>query len=371
MNITSVEHECNKLLHDSPFEYVYKIKPAIKVYPHKISSAAEMVVAKKWIYARAFTGLPTRENFRLEEETLPDIKDNEFLAEAIFASVDPYIRVYMARYPIGSVMVGGQVAKVLQSRHPSFPVGSYIHGNFGWRTHTVCQPDHSEPDWEPYVLPDFGNEPLSLGLGVLGMPGITAYFGFLEICKPVAGETVVVSGAAGAVGSLVGQIAKIKGCEVVGIAGSDEKCEWLKGLGCDHVINYKTSDIEVELRKAAPRGVDCYFDNVGGHITEIVREQMNVFGRISVCGSISSYNGEKAKVADPQPDFLWKQLSQVGFINWRWNNRRLEAIQQNLKWIQEGRLIYRETVTEGFDNLPAAFIGMLSGANTGKAVVKI
>ncbi|XP_058445163.1 prostaglandin reductase 1-like [Malaya genurostris] len=330
-----------------------------------------MTVAKKWIYARAFSGLPTAEDFRLEEETLEQIQDGEFLAEAIFSSVDPYMRIYMAQYPVGSVMIGGQIAKVLESKNPNFPVGSYIHGNFGWRTHTVCNPDKTEPHWVPYVLPDFGKEPLSLGLGVLGMPGSTAYFGFLEICKPVPGETVVVSGAAGAVGSIVGQIAKIKGCRVIGLAGSDKKCEWLKTIGFDQAINYKTADIASELKLAAPKGVDCYFDNVGGLITEIVRGQMNSFGRISVCGTISCYNAEKAKVTDPQRDYVWKQLRQEGFINWRWNDRRLEMIEQNLRWIREGKLVYQETVTEGFENMPAAFIGMLSGENTGKAIVKI
>ncbi|XP_058831166.1 prostaglandin reductase 1-like [Topomyia yanbarensis] len=328
-----------------------------------------MVLAKKWIYAKAFSGLPTAENFRLEEETVAAIKDNEFLAEAVFLSVDPYMRPYMLQYPVGSVMIGGQIAKVLESKHPKYPVGSFVCGNFGWRTHTVCNPDEGE--LKPYVLPDFGKEPLSLGLGVLGMPGNTAYFGFLEICKPVVGETVVVSGAAGAVGSLVGQIAKIKGCQVIGIAGTDEKCEWLKSIGFDHTINYKTADIGEELKKAAPKGVDCYFDNVGGKITEIVCGQMNVFGRISVCGTISNYNSEAAKVTDPQRDYVWKQLKQEGFLVYRWKARYMEGIEQNLKWIQEGKLKYHETVTEGFENMPDGFIGMLTGGNTGKAVIKV
>lgn len=330
-----------------------------------------MVVAKKWIYAKAFSGLPSNENFRLEDESLEQIKDNEFLAQAVFLSVDPYMRPYMEQYPVGTVMIGGQIAKVLESKHPKFPAGCYVHGSFGWRTHTVCNPDEGDLNWRPYVLPDFGEEPLSLGLGMLGMPGNTAYFGLLEICKPKEGETVVVSGAAGAVGSIVGQIAKIKGCKVVGIAGTDDKCVWLKSVGFDHAINYKTADIEAELKKAAPDGVDCYFDNVGGVITEIVRGKMNMFGRISVCGTISNYNSGKAKVTDPQRDYVWKQLRQEGFIVWRWMDRWLEGIQQNLKWIQEGKLEHKETFTDGFDKMPAAFIGMLTGANTGKAVVRI
>ncbi|XP_055526141.1 prostaglandin reductase 1-like [Wyeomyia smithii] len=330
-----------------------------------------MLIAKKWIYAKAFSGYPTAENFRLEEETLGELKEDEILAEAIFLSVDPYMRPYMGQYPVGTVMIGGQVAKVVKSKNSKFPEGRFIFGNFGWRTHTICNPSVGDFRAKPYVLPDFGEVPLSLGLGVLGMPGNSAYFGFLEICKPKECETVVVSGAAGAVGSLVGQIAKIKGCTVVGITGTDEKCEWIKNIGYDYAINYKTQDIKAELKKAAPKGVDCYFDNVGGTTTEIVRGQMNTFGRISVCGIISSYNEERAKVFDPQRDFVGKQLKQEGFVVSRWNARWMEGIEQNLKWIQEGKMKYRETITEGFENMPDAFIGMLKGVNIGKAIVKV
>ncbi|XP_039453380.1 prostaglandin reductase 1-like [Culex pipiens pallens] len=331
-----------------------------------------VIVAKKWIYAKAFSGFPTGENFRLEEETLGELKDNEFLAEALFLSVDPYMRPYMAQYPEGSVMIGGQVAKVVASRNARFPVGCHVHGSFGWRTHTICNPDEGEKHWAPYLLPDFGQEPLSLGVGVLGMPGCTAYFGFLEICRPKEGETVVVSGAAGAVGSLVGQIGKIKGCRVIGIAGTDEKCAWLRELGFDHAINYKTADIGAELKVAAPNGVDCYFDNVGGKTTEIVRGQMNNFGRISVCGTISNYNAaQPTMVVDPQRDYVWKQLRQEGFMCWRWLDRWVECIKQHLVWIKEGKLKYRETFTDGFEQMPKAFIGMLNGENVGKAVVKV
>uniref|UniRef100_A0A8D8F6X4 Prostaglandin reductase 1 n=2 Tax=Culex pipiens TaxID=7175 RepID=A0A8D8F6X4_CULPI len=330
-----------------------------------------VIIAKKWIYAKAFAGFPTGENFRLEQETLGELKDNEFLAEALFLSVDPYMRPYMAQYPEGSVMIGGQVAKVIASRNARFPVGCHVHGSFGWRTHTICNPDEGEKNWAPYLLPDFGQEPLSLGVGVLGMPGCTAYFGFLEICRPKEGETVVVSGAAGAVGSLVGQIGKIKGCRVVGIAGTDEKCAWLRELGFDEAINYKTADIEAELGLAAPDGVDCYFDNVGGKISEMVRKQMRSRGRIAVCGTISMYNGSPTQVVDPQRDFVWKELVQEGFSVHRWTDRWLEGIGQNLKWIQEGKLKYRETVTEGFENMPKAFIEMMKGGNIGKAIVKV
>jgi prostaglandin reductase 1 len=204
------------------------------------------------------------------------------------------------------------------------------------------------------------------------MPGNTAFFGFLEICQPKEGETVVVSTAAGAVGSLVGQIAKIKGCRVIGITGSDEKCKWIvDDLGFDKAINYKTADLKKELKEAAPKGIDCYFDNVGAEISQRVIEQMNVFGRISVCGAITSYNDQDFKVYAPQRYFVWNQLRMEGFIVHRWADRWLEGLTQMLQWIQEGKIKFQETITDGFENMPQAFMDMLNGKNTGKAVIKV
>lgn len=328
-------------------------------------------VSQKWIYVKKFVGEPTSENFQLIEEELPPLQDGEFLAKAEYLSVDPYMRPYMSRFPIGSLMIGGQIAEVIESRNDAYPVGVKIFGQFGWRTHTVYTPNKVENEQKPYVLPDLGSLPSSLGLGVLGMPGNTAYFGFLEICSPVKGETVVVSGAAGAVGSIVGQIAKLKGCRVIGIAGSDDKCQWLKKLGFDEAINYKTANVLDELKKAAPKGIDCYFDNVGGTITESVMRLMNLFGRISVCGTISNYSSAPIKVQDPQTDFVFKQLKMEGFIVSRWLSRWMEGIRANLDWITQGKIQYEETVTNGFENMPAAFMDMLKGGNTGKAVVKV
>lgn len=223
------------------------------------------------------------------------------------------------------------------------------------------------------MLPAFGTHPLSLGLGVLGMPGNTAYFGFLDICKPQPGETVVVTGAAGAVGSIVGQIAKAKGCRVVGLAGDEAKCEWLRLLGFDAAINYKTAGVAKALREAAPDGYDCYFDNVGGELSSTIISQMRTFGRIAVCGSISSYNTpakEVPQVPILQPVFVFKQLSMQGFLVWRWADRWQQGIEDVLKLVEGGQVQYQETTTEGFENMPAAFIDMLRGGNTGKAVVK-
>lgn len=335
-----------------------------------------MVKAKKFIFAKRFEGMPKISDFQLEEETLPELNDGDVLTEAVYLSVDPYMRPYTERIPVGVTMIGSQVAKVIDTKNADFPKGSYVCGSFGWRTHTVFNPNE-KIDFlgAPYVLPSFGKLPVSLGLGHLGMPGNTAYFGFLEICKPKEGEVVVVSGAAGAVGSLVGQIAKIKGCKVIGIAGSDDKCAWLTNeIGFDHAINYKTESIDNVLKQYAPDGVDCYFDNVGGGISSVVISQMRDFGRISVCGSISSYNlplAEWPKVPILQPLFVFKQLKMEGFIVSRWMDRWFEGINQMKTWTDEGKLIYRETTTEGFENMPQALIDMLQGKNTGKAVVKV
>lgn len=214
-----------------------------------------------------------------------------------------------------------------------------------------------------------------MGLGYLGMPGNTAYFGLIEICQPKPGETVVVSGAGGAVGSAVGQIAKLMGCRVIGFAGSDEKCDWLTNeLGFDVAINYKKGDMKKALREAAPDGVDCYFDNVGGHLSSVIINSMAFFGRIAVCGAIASYNLARAdwpKIEHPQPDFVYRQIKMEGFTYVRYWDRWMEGIAQMYKWILEGKIKNYETVTDGFENMPNAFIEMLRGSNYGKAVVKV
>ena len=259
-----------------------------------------------------------------------------------------------------------------QTKCEEYPVGSIIYGLFGWRSHTKVNPNDFAKH-NLYILPDFSGLPYSLGIGCLSMPGNTAYFGLLEICQPKEGETLVVTAAAGSVGSLVGQIAKIKGCRVIGFAGSDEKCKWLEEeLRFDKAINYKKDDVEKALRVATPNGVDCYFDNVGGELSLIVYSQMNMYGRIATCGSVSEYNSlNEAKIRSPSKEFILKQLSMQGFVVYRWADRWMEGIQQNLQWIKEGKIKYRETIWEGFENLPQAFIDVLRGKNFGKAVLKV
>lgn len=248
-----------------------------------------------------------------------------------------------------------------------------IFGNLGWRTLTLVDPKKFPKKHDLFVLPDIGdNLPVSIGLGALGNPGNSAYYGFLDICKPQEGEVVAVSAAAGAVGQIVGQLAKIKGCKVIGFAGTDEKCYKLESeLGFDKAINYKNENVKELLKAAAPDGIDCYFDNVGGTLSSIVIDQMRMFGRISVCGAITSYNDQTVMVP-AFTTFHRRNLKMEGFMNYRWINQWMdEGMQQMLKWIQEGKIKCPETVTVGFENTPQAFLDVFKGLNFGKAVVKI
>ncbi|XP_049834665.1 prostaglandin reductase 1-like [Schistocerca gregaria] len=340
-----------------------------------------MVKARKIVLVRYFKGEPRPEDFRIEEEDLPPLKDGQILTEAVYFSVDPFQRILGAgeKYgqKVGDTMIGAQVARIVESRAAGFPVGRHVVAYWGWRDRTVADvgPEVPPPDVmsPPMLVPDLGDLPLSLSLGVLGMPGISAYFPLLEVCQLKAREVVVVSGAAGAVGSIVGQIALIKGCTVIGFAGSDAKVKWLKDdLGFHHVFNYKTTDVSTALKQAAPNGVDVYFDNVAGDMSTKVMSHMRYRGRITVIGGISQYNElEPQKLVTLPFTFLANQLRIEGCSYSRWHDRWDEGINPLTQWVREGKLKYRETVTEGFVNTPKAFIGMLRGENFGKAVVKL
>lgn len=337
-------------------------------------SSVSYVQAKKYIFARRFVGFPKLEDIQLVEEKLPEIKEGEILCEAVYLSVDPYMRPYSENWKLGCTMVGGQVAKVIQSKNERFPLGTLLSAYFGWRTHTIVNPDTRTTDFmgKLTILPDLGDLSPSIGLGAIGLTGNSAYFGFLEICQPKPNDVVVVSGAAGAVGSIVGQIAKIKGCSVIGFAGTDDKVKWLvEDLGFDYAFNYKTANLKRSLKEAAPDGVDCYFDNVGGKISSIVRSHMKLYGRVSVCGAISAYNATSPTLAPSiEPILVFKQLRMEGFLVQRWVDRHEEGANQMLQWIKEGKIKAKETYTEGFENMPQAFIDMLAGSNTGKAIIK-
>jgi leukotriene B4 12-hydroxydehydrogenase/15-oxo-prostaglandin 13-reductase len=318
-------------------------------------------------------GMPKESDFSIVDAPMPSLSDGQVLAKSVYLSVDPYmrgritgVRTYADPVNIGDVMQGGTVGQVVESKAAGFAPGDYVTGMWGWQEFAVA-------DAKTLRKLDPKLAPVSTALGVLGMPGMTAYFGFLDICKPKPGETVVVSGAAGAVGSLVGQIAKIKGCHVVGIAGTDDKVAWMtKDLGFDGAFNYKTtSDYSAKLKELCPKGIDCYFDNVGGAITDAIFPLMNVYGRISICGQISQYNLDKP---EPGPRLLSlvlvKQLMVEGFIVFRFQDRYEEGIRQMAQWLHEGKLKHREEIVEGFENTVKAFIGMLKGDNTGKMLVK-
>ncbi|KAL8203029.1 UNVERIFIED_CONTAM: Prostaglandin reductase 1 [Gekko kuhli] len=252
-----------------------------------------MVQTTFWVLKKHFEGFPKLSDFELKEAELPALNNGDVLLESVFLSVDPYMRPYSKlMMKEGDVMIGSQVARVVESRDPAYPVGTFVVAAAGWKTRFVS----SGKDLQR-MTPDWPNElPRSLALGTIGMPGLTAYFGLFEVCRIKAGDTVLINAAAGAVGSVAGQIAKAAGCEVVGCAGSDAKVAFLKNLGFDAAFNYKTvGSLAETLKKASPDGYDCYFDNVGGEFSSVVLEQMKKYGRIAVCGAISLYNDQEIR----------------------------------------------------------------------------
>lgn len=329
-----------------------------------------MVQAKTWILVKHFEGFPKDSDFELKVEELPEPKAGEVLLEAVFLSVDPYMRPFSrVRMKEGDVMIGTQVAEVIQSNNSAFPVGCHVVGRCGWRTHTVCDGKDLIPvmaDWPQDVS-------LSLALGTIGMPGLTALYGIEEVLGLQKGETLLVNAAAGAVGSVVGQIAIIKGCKVVGSAGSDAKVAYLKELGYDEAFNYKTVDsLEEALRKASPEGYDCFFENVGGPFSTAALQQMKNFGRIAVCGAISTYNDTVPQTGPfPHLTMIFKQIKMEGFMQSRWEHKHPESLKRLMGWLKEGKLQCREHVTKGFEKMPAAFMGILQGENIGKAIVAV
>lgn len=318
-------------------------------------------------------GIPTLSNFRNENVKMPEIKNGEILVKVIYFSVDPYMRgrmndiqSYIEPFQIDQPIKGAAVAKVIESKSNKFKPGEVIVGMLPWSQHYIC----SEKEIKKI---DTSIAPSSYYLGVLGMTGLTAYFGFMNICKPKSGETVVISGAAGAVGVVVGQIAKIQGCRVIGITGSDEKTNVLKDdFGFDETINYKTTkDISKAIAKICPDGVDIYFDNVGGDISDAVITNMNFQGRIALCGQISLYNTiEKPIGPRLQPILLTRSVLMQGFIISNYQSDFPEGIKQLSTWVKEGKLKFTETIELGFDQLPKALLGLFKGENTGKMIVE-
>ena len=332
-----------------------------------------MPINRRIVLAERPVGMPKPSDFRLEEAPAAEPGPGECLVRAAYMSVDPYMRgrisgrkSYAASVQIGQTIVGGAVGKVIASNAPSVAVGDYVTGNLGWQEYAIASGAELR-------RVDPAMAPLSAYLGVLGMPGLTAYHGLLKVAGVSPGETVCVSGAAGAVGSAVGQIARLNGCRAVGIAGGPEKCAWISGeLEFDAAIDYKAQDVSNALRVAAPDGVDAYFDNVGGPVTDAVFPHLNVNSRVAICGQISQYNAVDAPVG---PRLLWhfivKRIRAQGFLVFDFTDHHDEALAEMAGWVTQGKLKYRETIAEGIENAPAAFIGMLGGANIGKQVVKL
>lgn len=319
-------------------------------------------------------GTPSFSNFKFETEAKPSPADGEILLEATYVSVDPYMRgrmsdeeSYVPSFQIGHPIEGAVVAKVIESKNAAFTEGDFVTGRLDWKETQVSK-------GEGLLKVDADAAPLSAYLGLLGMTGLTAYLGLSEIGKPQAGETLVVSGAAGAVGSVVGQIGKIKGCRVIGIAGSDEKVEMLKSkFGFDAGINYKTTkDMSATIAETCPNGVDVYFDNVAGEISDAVHQNMNRLGRIVNCGAISHYNDTSVPMG-PRVEMMLikKSMLMQGFIVSNYADKFPEVTKQLTQWLKEGKLALSETVVEGFDNIPKAFLDLFAGTNKGKMVVKV
>jgi NADPH-dependent curcumin reductase CurA len=317
-------------------------------------------------------GMPDAQTFRTETHTVAAPGEGELLVKGLYYSVDPYMRgrmndakSYIAPFQVDAPINGGAVAEVLESNAAGFAKGDLVTGMLPWATEATV-PAQGLKKIDPSGVPPH------YFLGILGMPGLTAYFGLLDICNPQPGETVVVSGAAGAVGIVVGQIAKIKGCRVVGIAGSDEKTAMLKNeFGFDEAINYNTvTDMKQAIADACPDGVDVYFDNVGGDISDAVILNINFHARIALCGQIALYNtGEMPVGPRLQPMLLTRSALMKGFTIGNYQPRFAEGMQALVQWVKEGKLTYTETIVHGFDQLPQAFLGLFSGQNKGKMIV--
>ncbi|KSU61503.1 NADP-dependent oxidoreductase [[Bacillus] enclensis] len=319
-------------------------------------------------------GMPEESDFLYKKVDVPHPSQGEVLIKTLYLSVDPYMRgrmsdakSYVEPFALNEALSGGVVGEVMESKSEQFKQGDFVVGMLPWQEYSLAGEKEVRS-----IDPDAA--PLSTHLSVLGLTGLTAYFGLLDIGQPKAGETVVVSGAAGAVGSVVGQIAKIKGARVVGIAGSEEKVNYLKEtLGFDEAINYKeTDDIYSTLKEACPDGVDVYFENVGGEIGDAAISLLNKHGRVPVCGAISSYNKTERDLGPRVQSKLIKSSALMkGFVVNDYSDRFKEGATELGQWLSEGKLQYEETITDGFDNVTDAFLGLFQGKNLGKQLVKV
>lgn len=337
-----------------------------------------LILNQRIVLASRPQGAPVPENFRLERVALPDLADGQVLLKTLYLSLDPYMRGRMSDAPsyaapvqINDVMTGGAVSRVERSLHPKFQEGDLVVGTTGWQSHSISDGRNLMP--VPAGLPS-----PSMALGVLGMPGMTAYLGLMDIGQPKAGETLVVAAASGAVGSVVGQVAKIKGLRVVGVAGSAEKCRYVvEELGFDACVNHHSPDFADELAQACFSGVDIYFENVGGKVFDAVLPLLNPKARIPLCGLIAQYNAQELP---PGPDrlpllqrqLLTKRVRIQGFIVFDdYGDRQPEFVSAMAPWVLQGKVKFKEDVVDGLERAPQAFIGLLEGRNFGKLVVRL
>jgi NADPH-dependent curcumin reductase CurA len=316
-------------------------------------------------------GEPTAANFEIADGPVPEPRDGEVLRRTIYLSLDPYMRgrmsdaaSYATPVKIGEVMGGHTVSEVVESRNPDFKPGDFVTGYDGWQQYGVSNgKDLRTLDPKPV--------PISTAIGVLGMPGMTAFVGLMDIGQPEPGETVVVSAASGAVGAVVGQLAKIKGCRAVGVAGSPDKCKYVvEELGFDACINYKTDDLVPALKAACPAGVDIYFESVGGAVFAAILRVINRGARIPLCGMISEYNATGDPAGPNLRPLLVQRAMIKGFIVSDHNDRAQAFLQEVAPLVMSGRIKYREDIVDGLDNAPSAFIGLLKGKNFGKLMVR-
>ena len=321
-------------------------------------------------------GEPGPDNFKLVETAIPQAGPGQMLLRTIYLSLDPYMRGRMNAGPsyappveVGGVMEGGAVSVVVNSNLPGYQQGDIVLASTGWQEYAL-----SKGEGVQKVDPNRG--PISYALGVLGMPGLTAYTGLLNIGKPQAGETLVVAAAAGAVGLVVGQIAKLKGCRVVGIAGGEKKCRFVKELGFDDCLDHRQPDLAERLRSACPKGIDIYFENVGGQVFEAVLPSLNNFARVPVCGLVAHYNDTELPAGPNRVPLLMqhvlaKRLTFQGFIVLDHASQIPDFDRDMSNWLREGRVKYREDVTDGLENAPRELIGLLKGENFGKKIIRV
>jgi len=333
---------------------------------------------RRWVLASRPHGEPVQDNFRLEEGDIPTPGNGQLLLRTVYLSLDPYMRGRMSDAPsysppveIGATMVGGTVSRVEQSNHADYKTGDWVLSYSGWQNYEVS-------DGQGLVkLGDSLAHP-SWALGILGMPGFTAYMGLLDIGQPKAGETLVVAAATGPVGATVGQIGKIKGCRVVGVAGGSEKCRYaVETLGFDVCLDHRADDFAEQLAKACPQGIDVYYENVGGKVFDAVLPLLNTSARVPVCGLVSGYNATELPAGPDRLPLLMgtllkKRIRMQGFIIGQDYGHRIGEFQADMgQWIKDGSIKYREQMTDGLENAPETFIGMLKGKNFGKVVIRV